>query len=159
MLLRAMYGASFILKSAHEFNRLVELGDYYRALPALSSGIRNALDISPAFIDAIHEVPHIIIENAVRLSHAVLYRECFIQAMGPMRSAKSEYIEAEALQNLIEHAEDKVTSIVFFAQFEMMTKYALVAKFSSDSSTTGKHSHNFPRMSSRQVISISSTAS
>ncbi|KAL3425286.1 hypothetical protein PVAG01_02077 [Phlyctema vagabunda] len=83
-LLSAFYQREYGLASFKDFERLVELADYYCALPTLSYSLTNALARRPVFVRfwAMHNCARSL-ELAVQLRNPTIFKEVMILAMNP----------------------------------------------------------------------------
>jgi len=118
--LRALYGWSFTISSFEQLDRIVKMADYYRALPAFSSALDGAFLRSPALIEAIHELPHRLIEVAAQLQNEILYRECLIQRTGPWTMPKYNMIRDRALREIAEAAYRRIGRMVLDTQYKIL---------------------------------------
>jgi hypothetical protein len=115
-----MYDWSFTVDSLSHFFVAVELADYYCALPAFSSGFGGAFSTSPGLLGAIIQDPHRLIEKAVRLRNAALYRERLIQCMGPWTGPIYESIQNESIKAISATAHAIINREVHDAQYELL---------------------------------------
>lgn len=83
-MLRAIYFQSFDLHISEELLRLIDLADYYCALPILSKTLDSVLikHIRPCGFDIRHHALELFVA-AAKLRNVLLFRECLIWVVNP----------------------------------------------------------------------------
>ena len=104
------------------FYQAVEFADYYCALPAISFALNGAFYTNPILVEATFLQPHFLIETAVKLRNAVLYRECLIQTMDPWNLPQYTAIEDESLQKVAAAAYEQLGSMILDAQYRIVNR-------------------------------------
>lgn len=105
-LLLAIYNARFVLGRANELIHMAKLADYYCALPALSRSLNEALLLNPVRIDLDKEY---LIEVAIKLQHAELFRECVIYLAGSIIEPKLSK-SGKQVQKVVINARNRIAA-------------------------------------------------
>ncbi|TVY93029.1 hypothetical protein LAWI1_G004291, partial [Lachnellula willkommii] len=116
IVIQAIYNWRFIIKSGAQLCLATELADYYCTLPSLSKSLDGAFGRSPAFCDGIFGNEIELLETAVKLRNAVLYRECMTLLMGPWSKPKYLMIKDKKLKQLAALAHHSICHDVIISQ-------------------------------------------
>jgi hypothetical protein len=87
---------------------MVQMADYYCALPALSASLSGALFHSPKFRSTIGDFSTKLLGLATKLRHEVLFRECLIHVLGPWKKPRYKAISNPNLYNIAQAAYNKM---------------------------------------------------
>lgn len=83
-LLKAFYNQSYRIRDFDQFDKLVGMADYYCGLPILSRSLDLAMSKSYFFSwRELNKHALTVINLAVKLRNATLFRECIIHLSGP----------------------------------------------------------------------------
>lgn len=74
------------MNNLDELSALVEIGQYYLGLPAISSTLINAIIANKPFIVSLRSNPSLAVTLAFKLKHKVLFADSVTLSMGPWNS-------------------------------------------------------------------------
>ncbi|KUJ24555.1 uncharacterized protein LY89DRAFT_573119 [Mollisia scopiformis] len=97
-LLCAIFARPYQLQDTEQLLLMVDLADYYHALPILSRTLDGALINSPIFCQDIGNYCTELFVAAAKLRNALLFRECLIWVVGPHRTPKYEDLSDQKLR-------------------------------------------------------------
>jgi hypothetical protein len=117
-LLRTFYGLPYQIRDNGEFSIMVEMADYYCALPSFSRSLNNALYESPYFVSTIYEYSVTLLPIAAKLRHRILYKECMIYLSG--KEAHFGQIQDVHLKQLVRASYNKICAKVVKFQTKLM---------------------------------------
>ncbi|TVY78170.1 hypothetical protein LSUE1_G004185 [Lachnellula suecica] len=129
ILLQAIHNKPFVINSPQELDAATKLADYYCALPAFSNAVSGALIRSPALISSLDFDAFDMIQTAMKLRNAALFRDCVIHLLGPFHEPQfilpALWIDADAdllrLKDILSALHDKLWGKIARVDHEILS--------------------------------------
>jgi hypothetical protein len=119
-LLCAIRGQTYRIADVEQLERLVELGDYYRALPVLSHPSYAAILNSYSFLDLIPDNAVKLLPIAAKLRNVPLFKDCLIHLTGPWTKPRHLELTDPKLQRAARRVYNGVCATVIKAQENLL---------------------------------------
>ncbi|KAH9215140.1 hypothetical protein DL95DRAFT_461401 [Leptodontidium sp. 2 PMI_412] len=111
-LLCAIYNRSYSIANVDEFLSLVEMADYYCALPSLSQTLYSSMLRSPSFVGEIRHRSLDLFVAAAKVRNALLFREALIWIVGPYNDPEFQQLEDRSLRSIAKSVHGELSTRV-----------------------------------------------
>ncbi|KAH7319453.1 hypothetical protein BKA65DRAFT_409686 [Rhexocercosporidium sp. MPI-PUGE-AT-0058] len=131
----AVYNHPYAIVDANEFLELVELADYYCALPTLSRTFDGAMMRSPQFVTDIRYKSLDLLVAATKIRNALLFREALVWIVGPHNHPEYRNLNDRRLRSLARCAHGEISTRISTVMQHLLTR--------AHDMTTFRFAHNF----------------
>jgi hypothetical protein len=108
------------IKTVDQLCLVIELSDFYRMLPVMSTALHGVFYGNPELVSSIPKNCVSLLEASYKLRNKLLLRECFVHIMGPVSKPRYLALRNEDLKKLCMSAEQKLASQLNQLQLEIV---------------------------------------